>query len=93
MFNREINDLFIWIADTMNENSESGTLSNNEKMYFSLVKRRCVIAAKYVKTKYLKCKAKQLVYFVKYPICSVRYAIMGVLRNIARYVYRRIYVK
>lgn len=93
LFNKEMNELFIWIADTMNKNSEYSTVKNNEKMYYALVKRKCTKAAKYVKTKYLKNKVNNLTYHIKYPVYSVRYAVIGSLRNVARYIYRRIYVK
>ncbi len=93
LFNREMNDLFIWIADTMNQNHEYSTMKNNEKMYYALVKRRCNKAASYVKKTYLKGKVSSVAYGVKYPVLSVRYALMGTMRNVARYVYRKIYVK
>lgn len=93
LFNREMNELFIWIADTMNQNSEYSTVKNNEKMYFSLVRRRCTDAAQYVKNTYIKNNVSSFTYFVKYPMNSVRYAVLGNIRNVARYVYRKIYVK
>ena len=93
LFNKELTDLFIWIADTMNQNREFSTIPNNEKLYYALVKRKCTDAAKYVKIKYLKNKVNNLTYHIKYPVYSVRYAVIGSLRNVARYVYRRIYVK
>lgn len=93
LFNKELTNLFIWIADTMNQNQEFSTIHNNEKLYYALVKRRCTEAAKYVKSKYLKNEVGTLTYRIKYPIFSVRYVLVGSLRNVARYVYRRIYVK
>lgn len=93
LFNKELNELFVWIADTMNENREYGTVKNNEKLYYALVKSKCTIAAKYVKIKFLKNKVNNLTYHIKYSVYSVRYAVIGSLRNVARYVYRRIYVK
>lgn len=93
LFNKEMNDLFIWIADTMNQNNEYSTTKNNEKMYYSLVRRRCTDAAQYVKNTYLKNKVSDFTYCVKYPINSARYSVLGTMRNVARYVYRKIYVK
>lgn len=93
LFDKEMNELFIWIADTMNKNSEYSTVKNNEKMYYSLVRRRCTPAANYVRTTYLKNKVGGFTYVVKYPINSVRYSVLGTIRNVARYVYRKIYVK
>ena len=93
LFNRELADLFIWIADTMNQKQEFATVANNEKMYYALVKRKCPQVAKYVKSKYLQGQVPMLAYYVKYPIFSMRYWTIGSLRNLARYIYRKIYVK
>lgn len=93
LFNKEMNELFVWIADTMNKNSEYSTVKNNEKMYYSLVRRKCKPAANYVKTTYLKNNVSDFTYRVKYPINSARYSALGTMRNVARYVYRKIYVK
>lgn len=93
LFNKEMNELFIWIADTINENSEYATLKNNEKLYYSLVRRKCKPAANYVKTTYLKNGASRFTYALKYPINAARYSVLGTMRNVARYVYRKIYVK
>ncbi len=93
LFDREMNALFIWIADTMNRSKEYSTVANNEKLYFSLVRRRCTAAAQYVKETYLKKKVSVLTYGVSYPLNAAGYAILGTMRNAARYVYRRIYVK
>lgn len=93
LFNKEMNELFIWIADTMNKNSEYSTVKNNEKMYYSLVRRKCKPAANYVRTTYLKNKVDRFTYAVEYPINSARYSVLGTIRNVARYVYRKIYVK
>lgn len=93
LFNKEMNELFVWIADTMNKNSEYSTVKNNEKMYYSLVRRKCKPAANYVRTTYLKNNVSDFTYCVKYPINSARYSVLGTMRNFARYVYRKIYVK
>lgn len=93
LFNKEMNELFVWITDTMNEKSEYATLKNNEKLYYSLVRRKCKPAANYVKNKYLKNKAGVFAYALKYPINASRYSVLGTMRNVARYVFRKIYVK
>ena len=93
LFHREMNELFVWIADSMNKNSEYSTIENNEKMYYALVRRRCKNAAGYVKDTYLKNKVSALTYCIKYPVNAACYAILGTMRNIARFIYRRIYVK
>ena len=93
LFDNEMNSLFVWIADTMNANPEFATLKNNEKLYFGLVKRRCIPSAKHVKNTYLKNFASKFNYFVKYPIISSVYAFRGIARNIVRYIFRKIYVK
>lgn len=93
LFNKEMNDLFIWIADQMNQNPEFGVVGNNEKMYYALVRRRCMDAARYVKETYLKHKVGTMIYRVKYPVVSIRYAALGIARNIVRYIFRKIFVK
>lgn len=93
LFNKEMNELFVWIADTMNARSEYSTVKNNEKMYYSLIRRRCVQAAEHVRNTYLKGKVGGYTYRVKYPINVVRYSALGTMRNAVRYVYRKIYVK
>ncbi len=93
LFDREMNELFIWIADTMNKNPKYGTVENNEKMYYSLVKRRCKDSARHVRENYLRGKVGKITYCVKIPMCSARYAVLGTMRNIVRYIFRKIYVK
>lgn len=93
LFDKELTELFRWIADEMNRNPEMATVSNNERLYYGLTKRRCAQAANYVKTTYLKHRVGKLTYLVKYPLRALPYALLGRLRNMARYVYRRIYVK
>lgn len=93
LFNREMNALFIWIADSMNQIPEYRTLKNNEKMYFGLVKRRCNEASRYVKRTYLREVSNAFLYHTKYPVYAAYYATKGILRNVARYIYRKINVK
>lgn len=93
LLDKEINDLYISIADKMNSISEFKSLKNNEKMYFGLIKRRCGRASEYVKRTYLKQKSNKIAYYLKYPLISFLYATQGILRNCARYIYRRINVK
>ncbi len=93
LFEREMNNLFIWIADTMNKNPEYATVGNNERLYFGLIQRRCLPSANYVKETYLRGKVNAATYAIAYPLRTLRYALFGILRNIARDVYRKIYVK
>lgn len=93
LFNQELAALFIWIADTMNQNEEFAKVANNEKMYYAFVKRKCLQAAKHVKSMYLRGSVSAIAYYVRYPIFSIKYWIVGSLRNMARYIYRKIYVK
>ncbi len=93
LFERELDNLFIWIADTMNQKPEYATTANNERLYFGMVKRRCTPAANYVKATYLKGKVSPLSYSLGYGLRSLRYSLYGVLRNFARDIFRRIYVK
>ena len=93
LFNKELTELFIWIADTMNLSHEMCTVHNNERLYYALIKRRCSVAANYVKTTYLQGKVSKFTYTIGYPLYSVPYALWGSLRNAARYVFRKIFVK
>lgn len=93
LFNREMNDLFIWIADEMNKKQEYATVKNNEKMYFALTKRRCKTAAHYVYQTYLKGKANAFRTVIQYPLYKGAFVCLGVSRNALRYVYRKINVK
>lgn len=93
LFDKELADLFVWIADSVNQISEYSTIKNNEKMYYGFVKRKCTSAAEYVKANYLKSHVKPITYNIKYPAFSFLYGSLGTARNIARYVYRKIYVK
>ena len=77
----------------MTEKETKRPVKNNEKMYYSLVRRKCKPAANYVKTTYLKNNVSDFAYCVKYPINSARYSALGTMRNFVRYVYRKIYVK
>lgn len=92
LFDRELNDLFVWIADTMNQHECYNTVKTNEKLYFSLVRRR-LAAAKYVKTTYLKGRVGGFTYAVRYPLVAAKHAVLGSARNVARDVFRRIFVK
>lgn len=93
LFDKEMNELFIWIADEMNKNKKYSTIFNNEKLYYGYIRRRCRDAADYVKKTYLKNKVSGFTYSIKYPLNSFKYAALGVARNTARYIFRRIYVK
>ena len=93
LFDKEMNDIFIWITDEMHKNPDYNTISYSERLYYGLVRRRCFDSAKYVKEKYLRDKVGKFTYSVKYPIKSVYYSSLGKMRNAIRYVYRKIYVK
>ena len=93
LFDKEMNDLFIWITDEMNKNPAYNMVSYNERLYYGLARRRCFDSAKYVKERYLKNNVGKITYSVKYPIKSVYYSFFGKMRNTIRYIYRKIYVK
>lgn len=93
LFNKELTELFVWISDTMNQNAEYSSVSNNERLYYGLVKRRSMIAANHVKTSYLRKKVNGLIYHIKYPVYAAIYGVLGMARNVARYVFRKIFVK
>ena len=93
LFNHEMNNLFVWIVDTMNMNKEYATKKNNEVLYYFLIKRRCKAVAKYVRLAFLKKSASWSSYYLKYPMISTKYAFCGIIRQIVRYVYRKIFVR
>lgn len=93
LFNKELTELFVWIADIMNQNVGYSSVSNNERLYYGLVKRRSMIAANHVKSKYLYNNVNAMTYYIKYSVYAAAYAVLGVSRNIVRYIFRRIFVK
>lgn len=93
LFDREMNNLFIEITDKLNQKPEYARISNNEKLFYGFVKRRCTDASKYVRKTYLKEQVSSLNYYIKYPVCSVFYAVYGMCRNAARWMFRKIFVK
>lgn len=93
LFDREMNSLFIEITDKLNRRPEYACVSNNEKLFYGFVKRRCADASKYIRKTYLKGQASPLNYYIKYPVYSAFYAVYGIGRNAARWVFRKIFVK
>lgn len=93
LFDRELNELFVWIAEEMNKNPEYSTVKNNEKLYCGFVKRRCTLAANHIKKKFLLGKVPKTTYNIKYPVLAAKYALIGKARNIARDLFRKIMVK
>ena len=93
LFEKELEELHIEIADRLSENKEFCTTSNFKKMYYGLVKRHIYVAAQYVKETYLKDKSNFIDYNVLIPICAMKWKILGTGRNALRYIYRKINVK
>lgn len=93
LFNKELTELFIWIADKLNQNMQFRSISSNERMFYGFAKRRNMVAANYVKITYLRKEISSFLYHIKYPTYAAIYRILGFARNVARYIFRKIYVK
>lgn len=93
LFNNEMNELFIEIADKIYQNKSFNNIANFEKYYFGLVKRRCKVAYKYVKNTYLVKNVSKFKYCFIYPIKGFFYSFLGTARNFARTIFRKIKVK
>ena len=93
LFDQELCDLFMWIADKMNENCDFGTRRNNERLYCAFVKRGCMPAANYVKLRYLTYVDSSNFYRAKLRIYKCMFGIVGNMRNVARFCFRKLFVK
>lgn len=92
LFNKEREELFIWIANEIGKKEEFNTLDNFLKLFYGLKKNHCNKAANYVLKTYIKNKTLKESY-IKILIISSYYVMIGKFRNIARYIYRKINVK
>lgn len=93
LFNKELNELFINISDSINKVPLFNSVYNFEKYYLALKKRKCKKASIYVKNKYLKNSLNKFSYYIKLPILAFYYNTIGTLRNIVRDIYRKKNVK
>lgn len=93
LFNKEMNDLFVSIADSFFSCKAFYNIKNMEKYYIALRRRKCNIASKYVKLNYIKGKAPFFDYYLKLPSLAFINGIRGTIHNILRFIYRKIKVR
>lgn len=93
LFDKELAELHISIADQLSSVPEYNNVSVFKKYYFGLVKRKVSDAAKYTKEKYLKNSVSPIEYYIFIPLISTKWQLIGTGRNIARNIYRKINVK
>lgn len=93
LFDKELAELHISIADQLSSVPEYNSVSVFEKYYFGLVKRKISDAAKYTKEKYLKNRVTLFEYNFVIPLITMKWSVVGTARNIARDIYRKVNVK
>lgn len=93
LFDKELAELHISIADQLSSVPEYNNVSVFKKYYFGLVKRKISDAAKYTKENYLKNSVSPIEYYIIIPLISTKWQLIGTGRNIARNIYRKINVK
>lgn len=93
LFDQELEDLHISIADKLASVSEYNKPEVLKKYYYGLEKRKIKKVAKYIKQKYLKESVSSFEYHIIIPLKAIKWKVLGNVRNIARYVYRKIHVR
>lgn len=88
LFDEELANLHIDIADQLAASDEYNSRDNIERFYLGLVKRGISDAAEYTKRMYLYNRLGPEV-----NVKRVYYSLLGKGRNVARYVFRKIKVK
>lgn len=92
LFNNELNELHIYIADSLNSMSNINKPDVFLQLYKGLVFRNIPKAAKYVKKQYLKQYLSKVNYYLL-PITTIRLQLLGLCKNLARKIYRYLKVK
>ena len=93
LFDKELDDLHMSIADRLADSDEFYSLEAMEKFYHGLVKRKIKNAAVHTKRMYLRGKMSIPRYYILLPLIDLKWKVIGSCRNMARYVYRKINVK
>lgn len=94
LFEKELNNLHIWIGDTLIKTQPEENLKGIIKNYYKALRyRKMTQAARYIKSKYLKIYCNSFEYHFIVPIACGWLSFKGTLRNIARNIYRKIKVK
>ena len=93
LFERELEELYINIADTLVRSDLNASAVDMERFYLGLVKRGIKKAAKHTKENYLKGHISKLRYSLILPVKEAYYALFGIARTIARDIFRKLRVK
>lgn len=93
LFERELNELHISIADRLMERPEYNTAETLERYYFGLVVREMKQAAEYTKLHGLKNRISSFRYHVVIPLKACAWKLKGLIIDVERRVYRRLLVR
>lgn len=93
LFEKELNELYISIADLLAKDDELNTVKDIEDYYLGLIKRNIKSAAEYTKNKYLSKMMSPFQIKCILPLKSIKWIIAGHSRDVVKYIYRKIYVK
>lgn len=93
LFERELNELHISIADRLMERPEYNTAETLERYYFGLVVREMKQAAAYTKLHGLKNRISPVRYHIVLPVKACAWKLKGLMIDVARRVYRRLLVR
>lgn len=93
LFERELNELHVHIADSIAADQKLNTPANMEAYYLGLVKRGMSAAAKYTKSTYLLPTMSSFQEKVVLPAKFIKWTVMGLARETAKRVYRKMLVR
>ncbi len=93
LFEQELNELHISIANRLMEREEYNTTETLEKLYFGLVVRGMKNAAAYTKQHGLKDRVSSFRYHIIIPVKTRAWKMKGLLIDVARRTYRRLLVR
>lgn len=93
LFEQELNELHISIANRLMEREEYNTTETLEKLYFGLVVRGMKNAAAYTKQHGLKDRVSNFRYHIIIPVKARAWKMKGLLIDVARRTYRRLLVR
>ena len=93
LFENELEELYINIADTLVQSDLNVSNIDMERFYLGLVKRGIKKAAEHTKENYLKGNIFKLRYSLILPVKEAYYTLFGIVRTIARDIFRKLRVK
>ena len=93
LFEKELNELHISVAEQLAQIDIPNKLSLLRKLYYGVVVRRIDDAARHIKEKYLINQVSRIERMITLPFKTFLYKTKGTMINIARMIYRKIMVK